>query len=112
MNVISVYTEAQAIGDGVLFRLSENVIVTTNLACTLAPSEDHETGFNLGALVTKILPAITKRTMGIFYDADATDYPDECDEGLACYMIGNHKVWIMPSYPGSQQITVMLPEDY
>lgn len=112
MTVIFAYTEEQAIDDGVLVRIASNVIATTNLACTLAPDENSAGGIDLATLWGKVLPVITRYYAGDYHDAGATEYPDECDAGLACYLIDNRRVWIMPSYPGSEQVTIMFPEDY
>lgn len=109
MDTIFVYTEDQAINDGLLIKLASDIVMTSNFAHTVAPADG---GFDLGHLWDSLLPKVTAYRAGIFFDAGATDYPDECDEGLACYLINGHKVWIMPSWPGSRQITVMLPEDY
>jgi hypothetical protein len=109
MFVIHTYTAEDAINDGLHVRLSRNVTATTNLAHTLAP-DGHD--FHLGTLFDKVLPIIGRYYAGDYVDAGATDYPDECDRGLACYLIDGHKVWIMPQHPQTADIIIMLPEDY
>ena len=112
MFIVHSYTEDDAINDGLHVRLAGNITATTNLVTTIAPDNMSETGFDLRTLWSKILPKVLAYFSGTYYDEGATDYPDECDKGLACYLIDLHKVWIMPTYPGSDRIILMLPEDY
>lgn len=109
MGTIYVYTSDDAIEDGLHIKLSENFNVTSNLAHTLAP---HADGFDLGKLWDLVLPVIGKYSIGVYYDEGATDYPEEADQHLAQYIIDQHRVWVMPTYPGSCKCIIMLPEDY
>jgi len=111
MNIISIYTQEQAIGDGILFKIAKNITCTTNLAYTLAPA-DNEAGFDLGMVWSKLISSWLAYQSGVYYDKGATDYPEEADAGLAAYLIDGHRVWIMPDYPGADSVTIMLPEDY
>lgn len=112
MFVIHSYTAEDAIEDGLHVRLAANLTCTTNLACTLASDEDSPSGFSLARLWDALFQKVSAYYAGTYYDEGATEYPDECDSGLACYLIDGHKVWIMPTYPGSTSVIAMLPEDY
>ena len=108
---IYAYTAEDALSDGLHVKIADNVTVTSNLAHTVAPAADGG-DFDLPTLWDKVLPIVTRYFAGDYVDVDATDYPDECDRDLACYLIAGHKVWIMPTYPGSSSVIIMLPEDY
>lgn len=110
MFVISSYTAEDAINDGLHIKLADNLTVTSSLAHTVAPDPDN--GFSINRLWEVLFPKVQAYYSGTYYDEGATSYPDECDPGLACYMIGEHIVWIMPSYPNSSSVIAMLPEDY
>lgn len=107
MDTIFVYTSEDAIEDGLHIKLSKNVNVTSNLAYTLAP---HADGFDLNTLWDLVLPVIGKYYAGVYYDAGATEYPEEADQHLAQYLINDHRVWVMQTSPVS--CIIMLPEDY
>ena len=110
-NVICTYTDEDAIEDGIKVRLSKNLTCTTNAACTIAP-DDNDPGFDMVALWQSIIPYLNRRAEGDHFDSDATNYPEEADAYLSTYTINEHTVWIMQDYPGSDNLTVMLPEDH
>ena len=104
--VISVYTNDQAVDDGLKVKIANRTYITTNLARQLFP--DYEEDFQ--GLLTLVQDEILKHyNAGVFaYPAD-TDPHKEADRYFAYYRVGSIKVWAIVDGDGLHLIS---PEDY
>jgi len=109
-DVISRYTNQQAIEDGIKIDLGPHLFATTNLCRTLAPTDKVFTddgtpmewdAWELDGYVETILAR---------YNAKDYGDGDDVDEYLAVYHnINGHTVWAILDGDG---LTLLLPEDY
>ena len=87
-DLIASYTAEEAVEDGILIKLSDGIYINTETASRLAPNQGFEgEPLDVKRLRLLLAPALTKYRNGIYFDAGATKYPDECDRYLAIYMV-------------------------
>ena len=105
------YTNEQAIADGIKIRMGERVFCTTNLWNRLLESvpDDFEEDEHPLWVMAKLNVLVKKFNAGTYYDPGATKYPEECNCGLACYLVGKERVWAIEDGDG---LHLILPSDY
>jgi hypothetical protein len=107
--VIFRYTNEQAIADGIKVVLGDRLFATTNLAVTLAPSDDPDVVFDAGVLRAKLARLLKCFNEGVYADPSEADQYKEADASLALYDVDGVRVWAILDGEG---LTLLLPEDY
>ena len=106
--VISVYTNEQAIEDGIKVRLFPGCTITRNALDTLVPDAIVDDVLDNHKVVAVLGPIMKAYDAGTYCD-DSADYPEECDQYHAVYSVNGQAVWLMLDGDG---MTILLPEDY
>lgn len=107
--VISVYTNDQAVDDGIKIKLHDGIFATTNAMHTIVPEAFDEDGtLDQRAVIAAFLDVFTAYDAGVYHDATAK-YPEEADRYHATYSVRGHEVWLILDGEGMH---IILPEDY
>lgn len=110
-NVVSIYTNDQAIADGIKVQMGDRLFVTTALAIELAPVPDdttitdNDTGepvlFDPRVLLAHIATVLDRYNAG--------DYGETGTWKFATYIVADRDVWAIVDGDG---MTLLRPEDY
>lgn len=108
-DLVSVYTNEQAIEDGIKIRVGPNLYATTALAVAVAPNdEDGGPVFDLAALAAFVEKVLYRYNRGD-YGKRADGALGDVDSLFAVYTIDDQKVWAILDGDG---LTLLRPEDY
>ena len=108
-NIISRYTNQQAIDDGFKVQLGERLFATTNLCIRLAPAGRPDVAFNFEKLHAIVETILAKYNQKVYAEPPDADPYGEANHYFAVYRRENENVWAILDGDG---LHLILPEDY
>lgn len=116
--VIFRYTNEQAIEDGIKVQIGPRVFATTNCMRAMyaaneltnwpdeAPEKHDPRNQAVWQQVSRVLHDYNA---GHYCDEGASEYPEECERGFACYLCFGVRVWAIEDGEG---LHLILPSDH